>query len=233
MNNRLIVALDTTNLREAERLVVRLRDAVKIFKIGSGLFTACGPESVKMVHRQGCKVFLDLKFHDIPNTLSLAAGSATNMCVEMFNVHASSGRAALEAVVSSARAEAVKCGKKPLVLGVTVLTSIEDADLKMLGILKSAQEQVLYLARLCKDAGCDGVVCSAKEISMIRKTLGKDFVIVTPGIRPQGVQAKDQKRIATPKEAIAAGADYIVVGRPITEAPDPVKAVKDILAEIG
>lgn len=234
MNKRLIVALDVPNLKTAKHLIKLLYPSVEIFKIGSFLFTACGPEAVEMVHKAGGKVFLDLKFHDIPNTVANAASEVAKMGVFMFNIHASGGIKMMQAAVEASRKSAAVAAKpKPLVLAVTILTSMDEPDLRQLGILRNTEEQVIYLASLSKDAGCDGVICSVEETAHIRKNLGSDFVIVTPGIRPKGAELSDQKRIATSCHAIEAGSDYIVVGRPIIEAQDPLAVANKMLEEMG
>ena len=234
MNKRLIVALDVPDLKSAKHLVKILYPAVEIFKIGSFLFTACGPEVVHMVHKAGAKVFLDLKFHDIPNTVANAAGEVAKMGVFMFNVHASGGAKMMQAAVDAARKSAAVAAKpKPIVLAVTVLTSMDEPELREMGILRSTEEQVIHLASTSSEAGCDGVICSVEEAAPIRKALGSNFVIVTPGIRPAGSDITDQKRIATPHHAIESGADYIVVGRPVIEAQDPQAVANKILEEMG
>jgi len=234
MNKRLIVALDVPDLKSAKDLVDILYPAVEIFKIGSILFTAAGPEVIDLVHKKGGRVFLDLKFHDIPNTVAHAAEVVAKLGVFMFNVHASGGVKMMAQAVDAARSAAAQAAlPKPLVLAVTVLTSMDEPDLRQQGILRSTEEQVMFLATLAKEAGCDGVVSSVKETALIRKNLGSGFLIVTPGIRPAGAQFSDQKRIATPHGAIEAGADYIVVGRPILEAQDPAGMANKILEEMG
>jgi len=234
MNKRLIVALDVPDLKTAKNLVKILRSSVEIFKIGSQLFTASGPSVVEAVYNAGAKVFLDLKFHDIPHTVANAAIEAANMGVFMFNIHASGGTKMMQAAVDAARkAASIAAKPRPLVLAVTVLTSMDEPELRQLGILRKTEEQVMHLASLARDAGCDGVVCSAEEAAYIRKALGDDFIIVTPGIRPKGADIGDQRRIATPHSAIEAGADYIVVGRPIIEAPDPLAVANKMLEEMG
>ncbi len=234
MNKRLIVALDAPDLKAAKKLVDILYPTIEIFKIGSFLFTSCGPEVVKMVQKAGGRVFLDLKFHDIPNTVANASGAVAKLGVFMFNVHAFGGVNMMAAAVDSARKiAAIATIPKPLVLAVTVLTSMDGPDLRQLGILRNTEEEVLHLAMLAKDAGCDGVICSVEETAHIRKNLGSNFVIVAPGIRLAGADLSDQKRTATPHHAIEAGADYIVVGRPIIEAADPLAAAKKILEEMG
>lgn len=231
---RLIVALDVQSLGEAEGLINRLIEAVKIFKVGLGLFTLYGPEAVKLVQRKGGRVFLDLKFHDIPNTVAHSVRSAAKLGVFMINLHVLGGLEMMTQALKAARDEARRLKlDRPKILGVTILTSLSEGDVKDIGIGRKLDEEVLHLARMAKQAKLDGVVASPKEVSLIRKKLGKDFIIVTPGIRPVWAKGKsDQKRIMTPKEAINLGADYIVVGRPIIEAKDPLKAAKRIIKEI-
>lgn len=227
-NEKLIVALDVKSLDEAKALVDKLIPAVKIFKVGLGLFTLYGYAAVEMVKDKGGKVFLDLKFHDIPNTVASAVISASNLGVFMLNVHTLGGSEMMKKA-----AEAVK-GKadRPKILGVTVLTSMDQKAINEVGIEKSVEEEVLNLATMAKDAGLDGVVASPQETSAIRKKLGKDFIIVTPGVRPEWAARGDQKRIATPSSAIKAGADYIIVGRPIIEAEDPIEAARKVIEEM-
>ncbi|MFC1808221.1 orotidine-5'-phosphate decarboxylase [Candidatus Omnitrophota bacterium] len=227
MKDRLIVALDVDNIKKAKKLVDTLYPYVKIFKIGSQLFTACGPDVVKMVQKKGAQVFLDLKFHDIPNTVARSVALAAKLNVFMLNVHASGAGAMMKAAVA-ARGKS----KKPIIIGVTVLTSMDKGSLQSVGVNRAPITQVIDLAKKTKGAGLDGVVSSAREIEAIRKACGKHFVIVTPGIRPLAGQANDQKRIATPQQAIKSGADYIVVGRPITASKDPLRAAKKILGNM-
>ena len=206
-----------------------------MFKVGSELFTAEGPVTVRYLVTTGHKVFLDLKFHDIPNTVRAAAREAAELGVSLVNVHASGGRKMMEAAlegVRSARAAGSGAGERPKVLAVTILTSLESGDLEELGISGTPVEAVIRLARLAKSAGLDGVVASPREISAMRQACGPGFLIVTPGIRPATAATNDQARIATPASAIAAGADYLVVGRPITGASDPVAAADAIAAEM-
>jgi orotidine-5'-phosphate decarboxylase len=219
MPTQLIVALDVPTLAAARSLVRALKGAVKIFKVGSELFTAAGPDAVKMVRQQGGQVFLDLKFHDIPNTVSRAVESATRLGVSMLTVHTSGGEEMLRAAVAASRA----AGKRhaPLVLGVTVLTSMNQSALAGIGVERAMEGQVELLARLAQKSGLGGLVCSPLELKRLRAVVGNEMKIVTPGIRPLTAAAGDQSRIATPAEAARAGADYIVVGRPITEAKDP------------
>ncbi len=225
--DRLIVALDVKSLKEAEDIVDKLIPEVKIFKVGIGLFTLCGPDAVKLVHDKGAKVFLDLKFHDIPNTVAHAVRSAAQLGVFMINLHALGGSEMMKKAIKMIGASQ----NRPKLLGVTVLTSMDETAIAEVGISRGLGEEVLSLAKLVKDSGLDGVVVSPKEISLIRQNLGKDFIIVTPGIRPAWADKTDQKRIMTPGEAVKAGADYIVVGRPILEAGDPVKAAMKIIKE--
>jgi len=231
---RLVLALDVDDFKKAEELVGGLIDYVGAFKIGNQLFTAEGPKVVDMVNKKGGKVFLDLKFHDIPNTVARAAEVATKLGVSIFNVHTSGGyemmKAAAEATAKISQELAIR---KPIILGVTLLTSINQEILeKEIGIIKRLEEQVVHLAKLAKASGLDGVVASSWEIKEIRKACGEDFVILTPGIRPTGKSFDDQKRIMTPREAINLGADFLVVGRPIRNAANPVEAAKQILKEM-
>ncbi len=250
----LIVALDVDTLEKAKKLVERLYPTVKLFKIGSQLFTACGPEVVKMVGKKGGRVFLDLKFHDIPNTVQNACYSSTGTGsvitfestysfitawlklkqevknavqypVFMLTVHATAGMEALRNAVQGAEERAKELHiTRPRIVGVTVLTS-DNLGTETLKV-------VLERANNVKQAGLDGVVCSVNEAQAVRKACGEDFIIVTPGIRPKGAEAGDQKRVATAKDAISAGANYIVVGRPILEARDPLEAAKNIIKEM-
>jgi len=225
-HNKLIVALDFESKYKALQAVDHLGSDVKLFKIGLELFSSCGPEIVAGVIAKGCDVFLDLKFHDIPNTVEKAARAVSGLGAFMFNVHALGGLEMMKRAKGAA-------GEKSKVIAVTILTSADENALKKCGINVSIEDEVMKLAALAKEAGLDGVVASAKEASRIRKELGKDFLIVVPGIRPASAASDDQKRVATPREAIEAGADYIVVGRPITGAADPVLAARDILKELG
>jgi orotidine-5'-phosphate decarboxylase len=230
---RLIVALDVDTLDAALGLLERLQGIVTRFKIGSQLFTAAGPAAVEAVRRRGAEVFLDLKYHDIPNTVAGAAREAARLGVFMFNVHASGGRAMMRAA-AEAVATTASPGRRPLVIAVTVLTSLDRAALsRELGVVTSVEGHVLHLCRLAREAGLDGCVASANEIRVIRGQLGAGWVIVTPAVRPAGSGADDQSRIATPEATARAGAHYLVVGRPITAAPDPARAAEAILAEMG
>jgi orotidine-5'-phosphate decarboxylase len=233
--DHLIVALDVPGLEDAARLLDRLDGAVAFYKIGTQLFTAAGPAAVELVHKRSGFVFLDLKFHDIPNTVASAVREATRMGIFMLNVHASGGSPMLRAAAEAARQAAREFGvKKPLCLAVTVLTSLDRALLQReLNVPLSVEGHALHLAKLAKDAGLDGSVSAPQEIRAIRNALGREWVIVTPGVRPAGSEAGDQARVATPEAAISAGADYLVVGRPITAAPDPKAAATAILEAIA
>ncbi len=229
----LIVALDVPELKDAEAVVKKLSPAVKYFKIGMQLFTACGPSVVEMVHRHKREVFLDLKFHDIPNTVAQAAVSSLRLGVFMFNVHAIGGSVMLSTLMQAVHDESKALKKKrPVVLGVSVLTSMDRQQLNRVGVIRSVKNEVIHLAKLCKEAGLDGVVCSGKEIKLLRRVIGEDFVLVVPGVRPKAAGSDDQKRVVTPADAARWGADYIVVGRPIVAQADPLQSAKDILAEI-
>jgi len=226
--DRLIVALDVPGATQARRLIESIGDAVTTYKVGKQLFTAEGPAVVRDLVTSGRKVFLDLKFHDIPNTVAGAVRSAAELGVSILNVHASGGSAMLRAAVEAAQ----QSQAKPLLLAVTVLTSLSDQDLQEVGIAGTAMTQVLRLAALARTAGCGGVVASAREAAELRREFGEHFAIVTPGVRPAGAAVGDQARVVTPRDAIAAGATHLVVGRPILEAPDPAKAAAAIVAEI-
>lgn len=233
-DEKLIVALDVPNLEEAKKLVEILSPTVKVFKIGKELFTSAGPEVVRMVNAKGGKVFLDLKFHDIPNTVGAACEAATRLGVFMLNVHAVGGKSMMIQAVQSVNktAEELKT-KPPILIGVTVLTSMKEPDLKEVGIRNPLAQQVETLAALAKTCGLDGVVASGHELDLIKTAIGKDFLVVTPGVRPVWAGHGDQKRVMTPKEAIEKGADFIVVGRPVTQDKDPREAAQKILSEMG
>src|SRR6266568_1654032 len=232
--DKLIVALDAESADRALNLFAQLRDTVGMFKIGSQLFTAAGPELVRQIVASGGRVFLDLKFHDIPNTVAAAAVEATRLGVSIFNVHADGGvemmKRTAEAVAEIAERERLA---KPKVIAVTLLTSLDQANLKQLGINDEPPAVVARLARVAANCGLDGVVASPQEIGIIRETIAKrDFLIVTPGIRSSADATQDQRRTLTAAEAIRAGADYLVVGRPILNAEDPLGAARKIVAEI-
>ena len=232
--NQLIVALDVGNLATANWLVTTLSDDVKWFKIGKQLFTAVGPASVKLLHEAKKNIFLDLKFHDIPNTVAGAVASATKIGANIINIHASGGLEMMRAAGEAAEKQASELSiPKPTLLGVTILTSIDEANFQRdFGTQRRLKDQVAYLAELSQKAGLEGVVASPLEIELIRKVCGNDFVIVTPGVRPAWAASNDQQRVMTPGEAINAGADCIVVGRPITAADNPREAARTILQEI-
>ncbi len=229
--DRLIVALDVESLAQAEVLMDRLEGVVSIFKVGVQLFTAAGPAAVELIQKRGGKVFLDLKYHDIPHTAAGAVREATRLGVTMLTLHASGGTIMLDAAATAASAAALEFKlPKPLCLAVTVLTSLDRAALQReLNVPLSVEGHVLHLAQLAKAAGADGSIAAPLEIKTLRRALGRPWVIVTPGVRPAGSEADDQTRVATPEAALQAGADYLVVGRPITTAPDPPKAALAIL----
>jgi len=229
--DRLIVALDVESLGEAERLLDRLQGVVSTFKVGAQLFTAAGPAAVELVQKRGGRVFLDLKYHDIPNTVSGAVREATRLGVAMLTLHAAGGSAMLQAAASAAAAAAREFSvAKPLCLAVTVLTSLDRAALQReLNVPLSVEGHVLHLAQLARAAGTDGSVAAPQEIRVLRNALGREWVIVAPGVRPAGSDPGDQARVATPEAALRAGAHYLVVGRPITGAPDPAKAALGVV----
>ena len=230
---RLIVALDFNSARSAIDMVNRLKDRVKTFKVGSELYTSCGPRIVEELHKRGCRVFLDLKFHDIPTTVAKSVACAAKLGVFMINVHASGGEEMMMKAAESARTESARSGTpQPTLIAVTVLTSMDRNGLKKLGFDDNITTIVARLARLAKKSGLDGVVSSPDEIAVVRKSAGEDFLIVTPGVRPLWATAHDQKRIATPGEALLRGADYIVVGRPVTGAGNPEVACERIMKEM-
>jgi len=233
--DRILVALDVASPSAALGLASKLKGSVGGFKIGSQLFTSAGPTIVRSLVDDGQRVFLDLKFHDIPNTVAGAVASAVSLGVWMLNVHASGGPAMLAAARRAADEAASRTGLRPMVIAVTVLTSLDAAALGTIGVEASPLDHVLRLARLTQDAGLDGVVASPQETAAIRQACGKDFVIVTPGIRGGAAASgpDDQQRTLTPAEAVAAGSSYLVVGRPITGAPDPRMAAQQIALELG
>ncbi|MGI2208449.1 orotidine-5'-phosphate decarboxylase [Shewanella baltica] len=221
----ILVALDYDNKNHALQLIDQLDPNMCRLKVGKEMFTLFGPQLVKDIHDRGFDLFLDLKFHDIPNTVAKAVAAAAELGVWMTNVHASGGLAMMEA----AKKALLPYGDKaPMLIAVTVLTSMSDDDLKLLGINVPAFEHVQRLAKLTQQAGLDGVVCSAQEATALKSLLGQDFKLVTPGIRPVGSDAGDQHRVMTPPQAIAAGSDYLVIGRPITKAADPLAALQAI-----
>jgi orotidine-5'-phosphate decarboxylase len=231
---RVIVALDFPDRASASGFAARLDPAACAVKVGKELFTAAGPELVRELVRSGFRVFLDLKYHDIPNTVAQACAAATRLGVWMINVHAAGGKAMLtaarDAVTNAASADS---RRRPLLIAVTLLTSIGTDDLAAIGVAGTAAAQVERLTRLARASGLDGVVCSAQEAAKLRAEFGGEFKLVTPGIRPAGTALHDQARVMTPEAAIAAGADYLVIGRAITGAADPLRALHDINATLG
>ncbi len=218
MKARLALALDVDSLKEARYFVNKLYPEIKLFKVGAQLFTACGPRAVELIRKKGGEVFLDLKFFDIPHTVANAVRMAARQRVQMLTLHILGGSEMLKAAVSAARAEAKKLRlRQPLLIGVTVLTS-KDAD----------SGDVLALAKIGIESGLDGVVCSAREAALLRKKIKQGFLIITPGIRPKGVNTNDQKRVVAAEEAVKSGSNILVVGRPILEAGDPLSVVKEL-----
>lgn len=228
--DRVIVAMDTSDFPTLKRWVRSLKGWIRYFKVGLELFTSVGADAVHCIRDEGGEVFLDLKFHDIPSTVARAARVAKDLGVRMFNVHAMGGLAMMRA----AKDAVTNRRGRPSVLGVTILTSLEQRQLSQeLGIARPMERQVLHLATLCRKAGLDGVVASAREVRLIKRRLGTDFVVVTPGIRPQWSVKGDQARVVTPREAFEWGADFIVVGRPITESRDLGGAARKLIEEVG
>lgn len=227
---RIVVAMDFDNADQCLAMAKRLSPEDCRLKVGKELFTACGPKIVEQLMSLGFSVFLDLKFHDIPNTTSKAVKAAANLGVWMVNVHASGGRRMME---SARNILEQGTGPKPLLIAVTVLTSMESSDLQAVGIDLSPEEQVLKLARLTHDCGLDGIVCSAQEAQLMRAQFGRDFCLVTPGIRLESSPADDQRRTLTPSAAIAAGSSYLVIGRPITQAADPIATCRSIIQSLA
>lgn len=226
---RLIVALDVASAAAAQTIVAAVGDSASCYKVGMQLYTAEGPQVVRDLISSGRRVFLDLKYHDIPNTVAGAVRQAAALGVSMLTIHASGGGKMMRAATEAARTH----NPALMVLGVTVLTSLEDNDLDKLGVHGRVQDQVLRLAALALAGGCHGVVASAQEASALRSELDGDFAIVTPGVRPAGSEPDDQARVVTPAEAFAAGATHIVVGRPITAAADPSAEARAILSQIS
>jgi orotidine-5'-phosphate decarboxylase len=226
---KLIVALDVSIAAAAQKIVAAVGDSALTYKVGMQLYTAEGPQVVRDLVASGRRVFLDLKYHDIPNTVAAAVREAARLGVSMLTVHTSGSSKMLRAAVDAARA----VNPSLLVLGVTVLTSLDQNDLEQVGVQGSVQDEVLRLTKLALANGCQGIVTSAREASRLRSELGDDFAIVTPGVRPVGSDHADQARVVTPAEAIAAGASHIVVGRPITEAKDPAAEARSILEQMS
>ncbi|XKM12567.1 orotidine-5'-phosphate decarboxylase [Orbaceae bacterium ac157xtp] len=229
MSSPIIVAVDFTDIKSAWNFIDRVDSNDCRLKIGTELFAQCGPDFIKQIQNKGFDVFLDLKFHDIPNTVAKSVSAVADLGVWMTNIHASGGSKMMQA----AKDALYSFGKDaPLLIAVTVLTNMESADLQEIGIPVSPLEQATRLAVLAKNCGLDGVVCSAKEVQSFRTRLGSDFKLVTPGIRPAGTGADDQRRIMTPQRAQAAGVDYLVIGRPITQSENPAQTLKNILATL-
>jgi len=227
---KVVVALDFDIKADALAFVDRIQPSDCRLKVGKEMFTYFGPEFVKELTSRGFDVFLDLKFHDIPNTVAKAVTAAAELGVWMVNVHASGGS---EMMIKAKQALEKYGDKAPLLIAVTVLTSMGEEDLLGLGITKSPAEQVMSLAKLTKEAGLDGVVCSAWEAENLKKTLGADFKLITPGIRPAGASSDDQKRIMTPEQAMAVGVDYLVIGRPITKAENPQQVLQSVNSSLS
>ena len=226
---RVIVALDYPDAASALQLVARLTPDLCRLKVGKELFTRAGPQLVKELAGRGFDVFLDLKFHDIPNTVASACHAAADLGVWMVNVHALGG----ERMLLAAREGIERAAHTPLLIAVTILTSMDTSDLAAVGLSGSPEDNVLRLATLVHQSGLDGVVCSSRETAILRNELGPDFRLITPGIRPLGSQADDQRRVMTPADAIRAGSDYLVIGRPVTRADDPVSVLRTINSELS
>jgi orotidine-5'-phosphate decarboxylase len=226
--DRIIIPLDVPTLDDARRMIDTLAGEIGYFKIGSELFTAAGPETVRVVRDVGCRVFLDLKYYDIPNTVAGAVRSAASLSVDMLNMHILGGRTMMQRAVETAR----ESTSPPILLGVTVLTSYDEAKWKETGFSTPIADAVPMLAGRAKEVGLDGVVCSPREAQELRRRIGDGFVLVTPGVRPTWAKSDDQQRIMTPADAVAAGADYLVIGRPITASPDPREAARRIIEEL-
>ncbi len=229
--NKIIFALDVKGLDEIDRWAELLSNKVGLFKVGKELFTSCGPEAVKAVQRHRGQVFLDLKYHDIPNTVAQAMVAAAGLGVQLANLHALGGAEMMETAANAVR-KGFSEAERPRLLAVTILTSSTAETLRQVGIEHPVPEMVVRLARLAKESGMDGVVASPLEIGLIREACGPDFLIVTPGVRPSFAAVDDQKRIMSPSDAVQAGADYLVIGRPIAKAEDPAVAASLIAEEI-
>ena len=230
--DRIIVALDVDTRSEALDLVHKLRGKVGLFKVGSQLFTAEGPELVREIAGLGERIFLDLKYHDIPNTVVKSALAAMRLGVSMLTLHTAGGQTMMAAVAHALKG-ASQSDLTPIVLAVTVLTSLRDQDLKEIGYHAASGEQVIRLALLAQQSGMDGIVASAAELPELRERFGNSLILVTPGIRPSGSDVGDQSRISTPLAAVQAGADYLVIGRPITASRDPIQSLEKILEELS
>ena len=233
--SRLIIALDFPQLEPALALARRIAPRVGMLKVGLELFNSAGPTAIESLRAGGARIFYDSKFYDIPNTVAGAAAAAGRLGVSMLNVHALGGRAMMQAAKEGALRGAAEAGfPPPLVIAVTIVTSLGDRELRDdLGLSDSSHDLVIRLASLTRESGLDGVVCSVREVPDVKRTCGPDFLTVTPGIRPSWAAAGDQVRVSTPQDAIAAGADYLVVGRPVTRADDPTEALDKLLAEMA
>jgi orotidine-5'-phosphate decarboxylase len=229
MNSPVIVALDFPDEASANALVDRLEPSLCRLKVGKELFTRCGPDLIRRLQGRGFEVFLDLKFHDIPNTVAAACAAAADLGVWMVNLHCSGGAR----MMAAARERLERCARRPLLIGVTVLTSLDAEDLAAVGCPGDPAQRVLRLAELGQRAGLDGVVCSPREAAAVRAERGPGFILVTPGVRPSVTAGDDQKRVMTPADALAQGATYLVIGRPITAAPDPMAALESIERSLG
>ncbi len=235
MKDKIIIPLDFIDLNSVKKIVEKLNGLIDFYKVGSTLFTRFGPKVIEYLKTNKKRVFLDLKYHDIPSQVAGACEAAVDIGVDMLNLHTLGGFEMMEAAVKGVylRCEQKKIAK-PILLGVTILTSIDEASFSDLfgDIKRTLDEQVLFLADLARSAGLDGVVASPQEVKIIKQKLGKEFIVVTPGVRPEGEDIDDHSRLLTPRAAIEAGADYLVIGRPITHAPDPRKAVEKIIASL-
>ncbi|MFV2061177.1 MAG: orotidine-5'-phosphate decarboxylase [Gammaproteobacteria bacterium] len=229
MKSPVIVALDYASEQQALSFVDKINPEQCRVKVGKELFTLCGPAIIEKLQAKNFEVFLDLKFHDIPTTVAKACKAAADLGVWMLNVHAFGGSAMMKA----AREAVDKSTNKPLLIAVTILTSLSDNELAELGITGTAEQNVIRLAKLAAAAKLDGVVCSAKEVSLLANEISSDFILVTPGIRPEGSETGDQKRVVTPKQAMQSGSHYLVIGRPVTQATDPEKALDSIISSLG
>lgn len=233
MVNPILCAVDTTDIQRAEELALALKGQVGGLKLGLEFFTAHGRPGVEIIAAHKIPIFLDLKFHDIPNTVAGAIRASAGIKSFMMTVHTSGGKAMMKAAIEASMEVAAITGKeRPLIVGVTMLTSLDDADMASIGMTGAMDDQVRRLADLARESGLDGIVCSPREIAMLRRHCGNDFVLVVPGIRPEGNDAGDQKRVMTPKEALAAGASYLVIGRPVTGAAKPLDAAKAIIGSL-
>ena len=232
ISQKIICALDTSNFLVAQKITRKLRNHLGGIKVGKEFFTAHGPDGIKKISKEGLPIFLDLKFHDIPNTVAKAISNIVRLKPSMITIHATGGAEMIKAAVKANKIIAKKNNiKRPYILAVTVLTSLDKSDMVSLGSEKNIQTLTLRLAKLAKRNGADGIICSPKELKILRFKLGKNFKIVVPGIRPNRKKNDDQKRTMTPKQALDLGADYVVIGRPITESDNPVLAVKKIINE--